>query len=137
MVELLIQLVLGLGFLLLAFFITCRAKYYWRTLNVKRVSLADVAKVCGDVKTVILDVRTPEEYAKGHIQGAVLLPLYELAERMGEVPLDRPVYVICYSGERSLQAVKFLMSQGYRLVFHVSQGMVKWQGAVISNPIAK
>ncbi len=141
MVELFIQFIIGLGFLLLAFFITCRAKYYWRTLNVKRVTLADVANVCddvkNDVKTMILDVRTPKEYARGHIRGAVLLPLYELAERMNEVPRDRPVYVICYSGARSLQAVKFLMSQGYRQVFHVSHGMDKWQGTVVSDIIAK
>jgi rhodanese-related sulfurtransferase len=135
--ELFIQFIVGLGFLLLAFLVTCRAQYYWRTLNVRRVSLADVAKVCGDGTTVILDVRTPKEYAEGHIQGAVLLPLYELAERMSEVPRDRPVYVICYSGERSLQAVKFLMSQGYRQVFQVSQGMEKWQGTVLSNIVAK
>ena len=133
MLELLMQLLVGLGCLLLAFLITSRAKYYLRTLNVRHVSLADVAKVCGDLQTVILDVRTQEEYGEGHIPGALLLPLYELAERMGEVPQDRPVYVICYSGERSLQAVKFLMSQGYSQVFHVSQGMEQWQGAVITN----
>lgn len=130
MVELLIQIVVGLGFLLLAFLITSRAKYYLRTRNVKLVSLADVAKICGDLQTVILDVRTPKEYAEGHIPGAVLIPLYELAERMREVPKDRPIYIICHSGQRSLQAVKFLMSQGYSQVFHVSQGMAKWQGAM-------
>lgn len=77
----------------------------------------------------ILDVRTPAEYAQGHVAGARLLPLQELPERVGEVPQDRPVYVICHSGNRSAQASQILAKRGYRNIHNVDGGMNAWAGA--------
>src|SRR5947209_1251173 len=54
--------------------------------------------------TVLLDVREPEEYAHGHVPGAVNLPQAELAIRLDEVPGDRPIMVICQSGYRGLRS---------------------------------
>ena len=56
----------------------------------------------------VLDVRNPDEYADAHIPGATLIPLPELAQRLGDVPPDRPVHVVCQSGGRSAQAVQQL-----------------------------
>ncbi|MDL2345374.1 rhodanese-like domain-containing protein, partial [Deinococcus sp. MIMF12] len=56
----------------------------------------------------VLDVRTPAEYAQGHVPGAVLLPLQDLSARLNEVPQGRKVYVICRSGSRSAQASRVL-----------------------------
>src|SRR6266511_2795865 len=59
-------------------------------------------------EAVVLDVREPEEYAHGHVPGAVSLPQADLATRLGEVPRDRPLLVICEAGMRSLRAAQFL-----------------------------
>ena len=49
----------------------------------------------------LLDVRTPEEFAEGHLEGAVLIPVAELSTRLSEIPRDRPVVAYCRSGARS------------------------------------
>ena len=53
--------------------------------------------------TPLVDVREPDEYVAGHVPGAILLPMSEIAERVDEVPADGTVYVICHVGGRSLQ----------------------------------
>ncbi len=73
----------------------------------------------------VLDVRNPDEYEEGHVPGAVLLPLGELAGRLGEVPAADPLYVICAAGGRSLQAARALDGAGYRAV-SVSGGTKAW-----------
>jgi rhodanese-related sulfurtransferase len=62
---------------------------------------------------VVLDVRNPDEYVAGHVPGAKLVPLPELAERLGEVPAGDPLYVICAVGGRSLVATKALVGAGF------------------------
>ncbi len=61
----------------------------------------------------LLDTRTEEEFGKGHIEGFVNIPLDDLRERIGEIPRDRPVYVICQSGLRSYLACRVLTMNGY------------------------
>jgi len=62
--------------------------------NVERISPQDARAAFDQGNAVILDVRTPEEYAQGHIAGAVLIPLLELPERIGE--LDPNSWIITY-----------------------------------------
>ncbi|HEY8475419.1 MAG TPA: MBL fold metallo-hydrolase [Chloroflexota bacterium] len=78
---------------------------------------------------VLLDVREPEEYAHGHVPGAVNLPQAELATRLGEVPRDRLIYTICRSGMRSLRAAQFLAQVGYPRVASVRGGTEAWRRA--------
>ncbi|HXH73234.1 MAG TPA: rhodanese-like domain-containing protein [Mariprofundaceae bacterium] len=78
---------------------------------------------------LFLDVRTPEEYAAGHIPGAKLIPLPELPHRLNEVPKDRQVYVYCHSGKRSARAATLLGGQGFTNIENVVGGIVAWQGA--------
>lgn len=54
-------------------------------------------------------MRTPGEYAWGHIEGFVNIPLDDLREHIDQIPQDRPVYVICHSGLRSYLACRILM----------------------------
>lgn len=77
----------------------------------------------------VLDVRTPAEYAQGHVPGATLLPLQDLSTRLNEVPKDRKVYVICRSGSRSAQASQILTDGGHRNVYNVDGGMLAWEAA--------
>jgi rhodanese-related sulfurtransferase len=60
----------------------------------------------------VVDVREPDEYEAGHVPGARLIPLGDVVARVGEVPRDRPVYVICQSGQRSGRAAQWYRSQG-------------------------
>ena len=65
----------------------------------------------------LLDVRTPEEFAAGHVEGARNVPLDELEKRMSEAgPKDQPVVVYCQAGGRSAQAAKILRANGYTQV---------------------
>lgn len=77
---------------------------------------------------VVLDVREPFEWAAGHAAAAVHIPLGDLSERVGEVPVGAPVYVICAAGGRSLQGAAFLERQGIDAV-NVTGGMNAWQQA--------
>jgi glyoxylase-like metal-dependent hydrolase (beta-lactamase superfamily II)/rhodanese-related sulfurtransferase len=83
----------------------------------------------------LLDVREPEEYAHGHVPGAINLPQADLATRLAEVPRDRPVYLICQGGFRSLRAAQFLHQQGFEDVVSVKGGTEAWRTA--GKPLAQ
>jgi rhodanese-related sulfurtransferase len=61
---------------------------------------------------MLLDVRTPEEFAAGHIEGATNIPVQELGARLAEVPKHQPVVVYCASGGRSARAAAMLRQAG-------------------------
>ena len=77
---------------------------------------------------VVVDVREPYEFAAAHTAGAILIPLGELSARLGEVPRETPVYVICAAGGRSQQGTAFLERNGVEAV-NVTGGMTAWQQA--------
>ncbi|HEB51746.1 MAG TPA: MBL fold metallo-hydrolase, partial [bacterium] len=75
----------------------------------------------------LLDVRTPNEFAGGHIDGAHNLPLIQLPERTDEVPTDRAVYVLCRTGARSSTAISMLRRAGHtNELVNVRGGMSRW-----------
>jgi phage shock protein E len=74
----------------------------------------------------VLDVRTPQEYAEGHVPGAVNVPHDQLASRLAEVPKDKDVVVYCRSGRRSDLAADVLATHGYSRVFRLEGDMQKW-----------
>lgn len=74
---------------------------------------------------LLLDVRTPEEFREHHVEGAVNIPVQELASRMREVGShERPVVVYCRSGGRSASAAALLKRAGYQV--HDIGGMGNW-----------
>ena len=77
----------------------------------------------------ILDVREPEEFTGplGHIRGAVLIPLGELAERAGQLARDRPIVTVCRAGSRSAQATVILREAGFSDVANLAGGMLRWR----------
>lgn len=76
----------------------------------------------------LIDVRTPEEYATGHIAGAVNMPVEEIGARLGEINQAEPVVVYCRSGNRSNQAAQILQGAGYKGVYDLG-GITAWQSA--------
>jgi sulfur dioxygenase len=77
----------------------------------------------------ILDVREPAEFTGplGHIRGAVLIPLGELAGRTGELATDRPIVAVCRAGGRSAQATAILVQAGFTDVANLTGGMLRWR----------
>ena len=75
--------------------------------------LEDANALPHDGSVTLLDTRTPGEYRRGHIEGFVNIPVDELRERLGELPPDKPVYVICQSGLRSYIACRILAGHGF------------------------
>jgi len=76
-----------------------------------------------------LDVREPDEYAAGHISGAIHVPLGQLAGRVGEVPHDRPIVAYCGHGERAATAVSLLERSGRTAVLNLDGGIGAWRDA--------
>ena len=79
---------------------------------------------------VILDVRQPAEFERGHLPGAVLLPLPELPFRLDEVPRDRRVFTVCHAGMRSMSAALQLRAAGWEDVVNLAGGTAAWDGGV-------
>ena len=77
-------------------------------------------------KLSILDVRTPTEFANGHIDGAQNVSLIQLPDRLAEVPRDQTVYVICRTGARSSTAISMLMRAGWQDLINVRGGMSRF-----------
>ena len=75
--------------------------------------LEDANALPRDGSVTLLDTRTTGEYRRGHIEGFVNIPVDELRERLGELPPDKPVYVICQSGLRSYIACRILAGHGF------------------------
>ena len=73
----------------------------------------------------LVDVREPHEWAEARVNGATLIPLGSITERVAEVPADRTVYVICRSGGRSDRAAGWLRTQGVDAV-NVDGGTLAW-----------
>jgi rhodanese-related sulfurtransferase len=90
------------------------------------LSVSEVAETISQTSVLIVDVREDYEYDAGHIPGAVLIPLGELADRVDEIPTDLPVILVCRSGNRSGQAYDFLENQGFSNVHNMLGGMNDW-----------
>lgn len=84
----------------------------------------------------VLDVRTPREYAEGHVPGAVNVPQEQLASRLAEVPKDKDVVIYCRSGRRSALAADVLAANGYSRLSHLEGDMNAWieKGRPVAKP---
>jgi len=77
---------------------------------------------------IILDVRTEEEFRQGHIEGAILIPDYDLDKLAGEKLPDKDatILIYCRSGNRSKLASHFLIGMGYQNVYDFG-GILDWR----------
>lgn len=89
-----------------------------------------------DGRVTLLDVRTPEEYEQGHVNGFVNIPLDELRNRLSELEASRSVYVMCQSGLRSYLACRILTQKGFDC-YNLSGGYRFYSGIVQEKDIAE
>jgi hydroxyacylglutathione hydrolase len=78
---------------------------------------------------LVIDVREPVEYAAGHVPGAVSIPQADLALRLGDLPRDRELLVVCQGGTRSVRAARFLKQVGFERVSNLAGGTSAWRAA--------
>ncbi|MBF0539611.1 MAG: hypothetical protein HQL03_15310 [Nitrospirae bacterium] len=76
----------------------------------------------------VVDVRQPQEYERGHIPGAVLIPLGEIPQRMSELQPNKPTIVYCRSGNRSMSAAAMLINSNFTDVYNLEGGISLYNG---------
>ena len=71
----------------------------------------------------ILDVRTPQEFQDGHVEGSINIPLCELRSRLDQLDKNKPIDVMCAIGKRSYYAQRLLLQEGFEHVNIIGAGM--------------
>ena len=92
--------------------------------GIKQVSPRELDQKKG---MMLLDVRTDEEYKKGHIPGAVHVPLADIGDKIKKLKKDKELVVYCQSGNRSIWAIKRLMGMGYKNLSNLKGGYSAWK----------
>lgn len=97
----------------------------------KRASTLEVTQMLNRGKTVVVDVRTAEEFANGHLRDAKNIPLADFATRIGELDKSKgkSVVVVCQTGARADKAMKLLQAAGFEDVVGLDGGIAAWQAA--------
>lgn len=89
-----------------------------------------------DGSVTLLDVRTPQEYGNGHMEGFYHIPVDELRERLKELDRTKPIYVVCQSGLRSYIACRILAQSGFDC-YNLSGGYRLYERAVLDRAAAE
>jgi rhodanese-related sulfurtransferase len=92
------------------------------------VDAATVAERLADRSVIVIDVRQPAEWRRGHIRGSLNLPLTQLASRLHRIPNDIALVAVCASGHRSAVAARTLQRAGYQAE-NLKGGMRAWSRA--------
>ncbi len=100
-----------------------------RLRGVKEVDCAEALQLINHKEACILDVREPDEFKAGHLLNAKSIPLGKLRDRVGELERyrDKPIVVVCRSGQRSSTACALLGKQGFAQVYNLTGGVTAWQ----------
>lgn len=122
----------GLVFLTLSMAAGCQQK--GDQTNSIHVSAIEFSQVMADPGIVVLDVRTDNEYKRGHLKEAILLDMYQPDFQKKILALDKKksYYVYCHSGSRSQSAVKIMRNNGFEKAFNIEGGIISLTRAGIS-----
>lgn len=82
-----------------------------------------------DSGAFVLDVRQPDEWADYHVPDSTLIPLDQLSNRLSEVPRDKPILVVCRSGNRSASGRDILLDAGFTSVTSMAGGLTEWRSS--------
>jgi rhodanese-related sulfurtransferase len=97
----------------------------------REISPGEAVRLMNDEDAVLVDTRTHDEFANGHILNAVNLPLADLQDRLAELQAHRgrPIVIYCESGRRSAQAGALLKKNGFDRVVGLAGGLTAWRRA--------
>jgi rhodanese-related sulfurtransferase len=99
--------------------------------RVPEISAAELTKLMKNGGAQLIDVRTPAEFAAGHVAGARNVPINTLKQELPTLALDpqRPIVAICATAHRSPPAVRLLRAAGYENAVQLKNGMMSWYAA--------
>jgi rhodanese-related sulfurtransferase len=105
--------------------------------NTPKTTVADLAtaefqnKLAADNTALLLDVRTPQEFASGHLQNATAINFYDtdFKEKVSKLDKTKAVYVYCAAGGRSSKAAKIIQELGFKGVYNLLGGFTGWAAA--------
>jgi phage shock protein E len=95
------------------------------------LSAADFSRYTDDRTSILLDVRTHEEFQSGHIPGALMIDYYDedFADQISTLDKAKTIYIYCRSGGRSGGAMKMMQDQGFDRLYNLNGGIKAWTGA--------
>lgn len=99
--------------------------------NFENIEVKEFAELINDSNVVILDVRKADEYAEGHIKGAILIDQFQndfVEQAKAKLPKDKTIAIYCRSGRRSANAAGKLADIGYKCV-NLKGGILAWKEA--------
>jgi len=95
----------------------------------KNIDSKQFAELSATNEGVILDVRTPGEYSRGHIEGSTLIDVSNrnFVDKVSLLQKDKPIYIYCLTGSRSQAVANFLSQNGYSKIYNLTYGIIEWQ----------
>ena len=106
-----------------------------RQMGGATVGTLQATRMINDQDAVVLDVRSSNEFAAGHLPNARNIPVEDIEKRAGELPAGKPLIVCCASGSRATRAASALRKAGREQVFCLDGGVSGWQQAGL--PVVK
>lgn len=105
--------------------------------NYKAVSAKEAVDIIANIEPLILDVRTPREYQRGHLKNSRLIPVQQLQRRWKEIAdyQTQDILIYCATGNRSTVASKILIDNGFKRITNLRYGIVDW--ARRGNPVVQ
>ena len=116
----------ALLFLIIIFFISCSNK---NTLVYKKTDILSLDKILNDTDIIILDVRTSEEINAGYIPNSTFIDYYDknFENKINLIDRSKKIYTLCKSGGRSVKAAEILSKNGFRNVYNLEGGFMRWK----------
>jgi len=101
----------------------------YRQANYREVASKEAAELIRNITPLVLDVRTPGEYSRGHLKDSVLIPVQQLQARWQEIAgyKNKDVLIYCATGNRSTVAAKILIDNGFKRILNLRQGISGWE----------
>ena len=106
--------------------VCCKREKRHYSSTIEEITMNGLLEMCKqDPNTVLLDVRSPQEYKEGHLDGSILIPTYDIKRRALSILKDKhnPIIVYCQGGERSRKVATMLKQMGYVHVYNLKDGI--------------
>ena len=124
---------LDLVYVSFAIFLIATAYQYLKPKGERNYTSVKVAKAYELIKenkdVYLLDVRTRDEYRKGHLRNAKNIPLGDVDKHLSKIPRNKDVLVYCRNGARSIRVIRRLEVAGYTKLYHMHEGYRGWKKA--------
>tara|TARA_B100001142_G_scaffold246691_1_gene246342 strand:- start:84 stop:788 length:705 start_codon:yes stop_codon:yes gene_type:complete len=116
----------ALLFLIIIFFISCTNK---NTLVYEKTDILSLDKILNDTDIIILDVRTSEEINAGYIPNSTFIDYYDknFENKINLIDRSKKIFTLCKSGGRSVKAAEILFKNGFRNVYNLEGGFLRWK----------